>query len=286
MRRISEPGHTSEEQKAALLERFADFPSLGDRARRGLREEADDFYFTRIVQVKLDSWHNGRCALVGDAAYAPSPLTGQGTTLSILGSYILAGEMAKSPDDPASAFIEYEKELQGYVREEQKIPFAGRAPYMANPQTRTGILVSRTLFWVLAKSNAWKWFNIGTDKKYALPEYPFEDSSPSTHNVATSLRQAAVEILFEGFHVFNGMVDNAGPYPAGGGLHLTIDGHVQIHDSWYDRRDGALTLLRLKPGFVTRENVCEETKLWHAVGLESAALEAGVVIAALRSYEP
>ncbi|KAI7303477.1 oxidoreductase [Hortaea werneckii] len=176
LQKVSEPGHTSEEQKATLLERFADFPGLGDRARRGVREDADDFYFTRIVQVKLDSWHNGRCALVGDAAYAPSPLTGQGTTLSILGSYILAGEMAKSPEDPASAFVEYEKKLQEYVREEQKIPFGGRAPYMANPQTRMGISVSRTLFWVLAKSQAWKWFNVGMDKKFALPEYPFGDS--------------------------------------------------------------------------------------------------------------
>ncbi|KAI7333350.1 hypothetical protein KC354_g18107, partial [Hortaea werneckii] len=73
-------------------------------------------------------------------------------------------------------WIEYEKKLQEYVREEQKIPFGGRAPYMANPQTRMGISVSRTLFWVLAKSKAWKWFNVGMDKKYTLPEYPFGDS--------------------------------------------------------------------------------------------------------------
>lgn len=170
LRKVSESG-TAADQKATLLDLFADFPGLGERARAGLREHADDFYFTRIVQVKLDTWHQGRVALVGDAGYGPSPLTGQGTTLAILGAYVLAGEMASKPDDPQTAFVEYENKLKAYVTKEQKIPFGGRAPKMANPQTQLGISVSRTLFWVLAQSKVWKLINVGTDEKYTLPEY-------------------------------------------------------------------------------------------------------------------
>lgn len=174
LRRVSEPGHTTEEQKATVIDVIHDVPGLGERARQALRDDAHDFYFTRIVQIKLDSWHQGRVALVGDAGYAPSPLTGQGTTLAILGAYVLAGELVSNPDDPAAAFVEYEKKLQKYVEREQKIPLWGRAPNVGNPQSRAGVVANRALFWALAKSQVWKWVNVGTDEKFALPEYSFQ----------------------------------------------------------------------------------------------------------------
>lgn len=174
--KLSESG-SSADQKAELLDLFHDFPGLGERARHGLHEEADDFYFTRVVQVKLKSWHSGRCALVGDAAYAPSPLTGQGTTLAILGSYVLAGELASDPEDPAAAFAEYESKLQGYVKKEQKIPFGGKAPELLNPRTGIGIAVERTLFKFMAKSQIWKVLDVGKDEEFTVPKYSFVESN-------------------------------------------------------------------------------------------------------------
>ncbi|MCX7124597.1 MAG: FAD-dependent monooxygenase [Gammaproteobacteria bacterium] len=56
-------------------------------------KNCDDFYFDSIVQVKMKSWTKGRVALVGDAGYCPSPLSGQGTSLALVGAYILAGEL-------------------------------------------------------------------------------------------------------------------------------------------------------------------------------------------------
>lgn len=58
-------------------------------------DDSSDFYCEQIGLVKLDAWHKGRVALVGDAAYCPSPNTGVGTTAGILGAYILAGEIGK-----------------------------------------------------------------------------------------------------------------------------------------------------------------------------------------------
>jgi 2-polyprenyl-6-methoxyphenol hydroxylase-like FAD-dependent oxidoreductase len=39
-------------------------------------KEADDFYMQQIAQVKMPKWTKGHIALVGDAAYAPSPISG------------------------------------------------------------------------------------------------------------------------------------------------------------------------------------------------------------------
>ncbi|KAF2172661.1 hypothetical protein M409DRAFT_62414 [Zasmidium cellare ATCC 36951] len=170
--KLSESGSATE-QKEELAKLFEDFPGLGERARWGLRREADDFYFTRIVQVKLDSWHRGRCGLVGDAGYAPSPLTGQGTTLATLGAYVIAGELASNLDNPSAAFAQYEKKLHDYVRREQKIPFRGKGPELLNPQTGIGIALERSVFKAMAQSKIWKLIDIGKDEDFPLPEYNF-----------------------------------------------------------------------------------------------------------------
>lgn len=63
-------------------------------------EAANDFYSQEVGQVRLDSWSRGRVVLLGDAAYCPSPATGMGTTSSLTGAYVLAGEIGKYCDNP------------------------------------------------------------------------------------------------------------------------------------------------------------------------------------------
>ncbi|KAK5633425.1 hypothetical protein RRF57_009139 [Xylaria bambusicola] len=55
----------------------------------------NDFYLERMAIVKLDQWFRGRVVLVGDAAWCPTANTGMGTTSSIVGAYILAGEIGR-----------------------------------------------------------------------------------------------------------------------------------------------------------------------------------------------
>lgn len=84
-------------------------------------EEASDFYFDVAAQIQMASWSHGRVALVGDAGYAPSPLSGQGTSVAMVGAYLLAGELAKARGDYRVAFSAYEKELRKFVTKNQEL---------------------------------------------------------------------------------------------------------------------------------------------------------------------
>jgi 2-polyprenyl-6-methoxyphenol hydroxylase-like FAD-dependent oxidoreductase len=59
-------------------------------------DRADDLYADGMAQVRMDTWSRGRVALVGDAAFCPSPLTGHGTSLALVGAYVLARELVGS----------------------------------------------------------------------------------------------------------------------------------------------------------------------------------------------
>ncbi len=84
---------------------------------------ADDFFLDTIGQVKVDQWWRGRVVLLGDAAYCASPLTGLGTSTSIVGAYVLAGELASN--GPEQAFKNYQEAMRAYVTEAQKLPPGG-----------------------------------------------------------------------------------------------------------------------------------------------------------------
>lgn len=93
---------------------------------------APDFYFDAISQVHVDRWWRGRTVLVGDAGYCGSPLVGLGTSLSIVGAYVLAGELAARPDDPEAAFAAYQAEMKDYVAEAVKLPPGGIKGFAPN----------------------------------------------------------------------------------------------------------------------------------------------------------
>ncbi|MEV0271117.1 FAD-dependent monooxygenase [Hamadaea sp. NPDC050747] len=86
---------------------------------------ADDFYFDTMCQVHVDKWWQGRTVLLGDAGYCASPLAGLGTSLSLVGAYVLAGELAATPDDHEAAFARYQQEMAAYVKQAQELPPGG-----------------------------------------------------------------------------------------------------------------------------------------------------------------
>jgi 2-polyprenyl-6-methoxyphenol hydroxylase-like FAD-dependent oxidoreductase len=81
-----------------------------------------------LAQIKMEHWSKGRIALVGDAAYCPSPYTGQGTSLALVGAYVLAWELARSGDDYAGAFARYHARMRPFVEVDQAIADLSRDP--------------------------------------------------------------------------------------------------------------------------------------------------------------
>jgi 2-polyprenyl-6-methoxyphenol hydroxylase-like FAD-dependent oxidoreductase len=81
---------------------------------------AEDFYFDTVSQIRMSRWSVGRVALVGDAAYAPSFLSGRSTSIAIAGAYVLASELANT-DSPQHAFAAYERRLCGCVEQSQDL---------------------------------------------------------------------------------------------------------------------------------------------------------------------
>jgi 2-polyprenyl-6-methoxyphenol hydroxylase-like FAD-dependent oxidoreductase len=84
---------------------------------------APDFYFDEMSQITMDRWSRGRVALVGDAGYCCSPLSGQGTSVALLGAYILAGELKSASHDGTAdherGFANYQREFGDYVQRNQ-----------------------------------------------------------------------------------------------------------------------------------------------------------------------
>lgn len=124
-------------QKAWLRERFTDAGWQSARVLDGL-DATDDFYFDVLRQVRMKRWSSGQVVLTGDAAWCATPIAGYGTTLAIVGAYVLAGEMARG-DDLAAAFAAYERVMRPMVEEAQGVPKI--APRLMNPHSRAGIRV-------------------------------------------------------------------------------------------------------------------------------------------------
>jgi len=100
-------------------------------------ESIDEVYFEHVSQIRMDTWSQGRVGLVGDAAFCPSLLAGQGAALAMIAAYVLAGELARTGGAPQEAFRRYEHRLYTFIAGKQKsaVDFAGSFA----PKTRLGI---------------------------------------------------------------------------------------------------------------------------------------------------
>lgn len=105
---------------------------------------APDLYFDAVSQVRMDRWSHGRVVLLGDAGYSPALLTGQGTTLAMMGAYILAGELKVALGDHTLAFAQYEQAFRPVVSREQKK--AGANARILVPTTPVGVWARTHLF--------------------------------------------------------------------------------------------------------------------------------------------
>lgn len=114
-------------QRDLVAEVFADAGWEVPGMLAALRD-ADDLFFDAVSQIRMPRWSGGRVALVGDAAYAPSFLTGQGTGLALVGAYMLAASLAGPADqDHATGFAAYERDTREFVTLNQDLVGEGDA---------------------------------------------------------------------------------------------------------------------------------------------------------------
>jgi len=84
-------------------------------------ENADDLYLDSISTIVMDTWTRGRVSLVGDAGYSPGPAVGGGTSLAVVGAYVLASELAAASGDHVRGLAAYEQVLRPAVQQSQRI---------------------------------------------------------------------------------------------------------------------------------------------------------------------
>ena len=135
--------HDVTQHKQLLAEAFAgegwEVPRLLEKMHT-----APDLYFDAVSQIRMDRWYHGRAMLLGDAGYCPALVTGQGSTLAMMGAYILAGELKVALGDHKLAFPRYEQAFRPIVRQEQNK--AGANARFLVPATPLGLWAKTHLF--------------------------------------------------------------------------------------------------------------------------------------------
>lgn len=158
-----------QKQKDIIAKSFSGGGWETNRVMRGMKD-TNNFYFEEICQVMLQKWSKGRSVLAGDTAYAPSPLTGQGTNLAFIGAYVLASCIIRHPEDHKKAFQLYEEEFRPYVNKTQPIPLGGRVLYISLPLTIVGCWLLRIVAWFFLSVKLYKLFPEFGTVSYDLPD--------------------------------------------------------------------------------------------------------------------
>ncbi|KAF7858892.1 hypothetical protein EAF04_008933 [Stromatinia cepivora] len=167
---------TPEEQKRAWREEMSDMGWEIARVLDGM-DKAPDYYMQEIAQVNPPQFSKGKIALVGDAGYCPSPISGMGTSSAILGAYYLAGELGACNGNWEVGLEKYEEKMRPFVEGVQKLPPG--APGIINPQTEWGVRVLYgvlgVLSWTRVASLLGRWFGGDGKEEDALVRYEWSE---------------------------------------------------------------------------------------------------------------
>lgn len=143
------------EQKRFLRDTFQDFGWETSKILE-LMSDSDDFYFDSVTQVKMKSWTKGRVALLGDAGYSASPISGQGNNLALVGAYIFAGELKQAGGDYHRAFNRYNELLHPFIEANQKLGILVNETFLVHDEVSQEVAEERSnkiMEWVKIAAN-------------------------------------------------------------------------------------------------------------------------------------
>ncbi len=174
--------HNIDEQKKILRNEFRNVgwenPSLLERL-----DSASDFYFDSVSQIRMEHWSEGRVSLLGDAAFAPSLLAGQGSSLAMVAAYILAGELRDAGGNYERAFQQYEKIFKPFIDYKQNV--AKSFAHTLVPHNSFSIWIRRVFSNVILSSFLAKRFV----KKYMTDNIVLKEYSGAEYNKLISTEQ-------------------------------------------------------------------------------------------------
>jgi 2-polyprenyl-6-methoxyphenol hydroxylase-like FAD-dependent oxidoreductase len=163
-----------DEQRALLTKHFAGAGWQCD-ALLAAAATADDFYFDAFAQVHMPTISQGRVTLAGDAGYCASPLSGMGTSLALVGAYVLAGELGPAEslgtERIRTALQRYAAVMRPYIGRCQDLPngIDGYLPKSASDIAITAQVMKWMQRWPFRSFAEKKWFT--TADAVDLPDY-------------------------------------------------------------------------------------------------------------------
>lgn len=107
---------------------------------------------------------------MGDAAYCPSLLAGEGAGFALAGAYLLAGELQRASGDQVVAYRAYEQRFRAFIERKQQSAVEFASSF--TPKTRLGLFVRDLVLRLTAFSpiNDWLMRRFVTDQ-FELPDY-------------------------------------------------------------------------------------------------------------------
>lgn len=164
--------HGNEGYMKLMEDQFHDAGWLAPEVLQGMRQ-SDDFYCSLFGRVRSPQLQNGRVVLLGDTGYATP---GIGTSLAIIGGYVLAGELLNHGGDVKSALEGYENIMLPHVN---NLPNGEGPMQLLNPQTWWGIKIRNGILGTVTGLRIDKMaMMVGsalgfTERKVAMPDYPW-----------------------------------------------------------------------------------------------------------------
>ncbi len=162
-------------RKALLLQALEGRGAIADRIIAALGS-VQDFYFAPMSQVHASAWFKGRFVMIGDAAHSPTPFTGEGTALALVGAYVLAGEINRRTD-PSAAFHAYETLVRPYAEASQR-KMSPRFIRLMHVKTKFGVAIAHAIQRVFASRLVQRLLRPGgakrerrVDEDFDLPNY-------------------------------------------------------------------------------------------------------------------
>ena len=161
-----------EQQKKFFARRFQDAGWETQRFIDGMKD-TDYFYYSEVAQVQTDTWYKNRVVLLGDAGYCPSPFSGMGITASLVGAYVLAGEINQSVENLPQALANYDTVLRPFADQVQTLN--PKLMRLTAPQTWWGVAIFRLIIRVLCLLRIPEFITRFASEErggWKLPEYP------------------------------------------------------------------------------------------------------------------